>query len=55
MGNNQRKSYSKYESHPRMFATTTPDLVVAGWWQNTKKKNKKKKQTNKTQMGCLIN
>ncbi len=24
MGNNLRKSYSKYESHPRMFATARP-------------------------------
>ncbi len=30
MGKNLRKSYSKYESHPRMFATARPDLVVAG-------------------------
>ncbi len=30
MGNNLRKSYSKYESHAKMFPTTRPDLVIAG-------------------------
>ncbi len=30
MGNNLRKSYSKYESPARMFATARPDLVVGG-------------------------
>ncbi len=36
MGNNLRKSYSKYESHARMFATARPDLVVAGLRQKKK-------------------
>ncbi len=47
MGNNLRKSYSKYESHARMFATARPDLVVAE--QRRKKKKKKKKKRKKNQ------
>ncbi len=42
MGNNPRKSYSKYESHARMFATARPDLVVAGRRRKKKKKKKEK-------------
>ncbi len=30
MGNNLRKSYSKYESRARIFAPAGPDLVVGG-------------------------
>ena len=41
MGNNLRKSNSKYESHPSMFATAKPDLVVAGWRRYKKKIRKK--------------
>ncbi len=44
MGNNLRKSYSKYESHARMFATARSDLVVAGWGRKKKKKKEKKKE-----------
>ena len=47
MGNNLRKSYSKYESHARMFATARPDLVVAGQRRKKKKKEKKKKEKRK--------
>ncbi len=46
MGNNLRKSYSKYESRARMFATATPDLVVTGQRREKKKKKKKKKKKN---------
>ncbi len=41
MGNNLRKSYSKHESHARMFATARPDLVVAGRRRQQKKRKKK--------------
>ena len=44
MGNNLRKSYSKYESRARMFATATPDLVVTGQRREKKKKKKKKEK-----------
>ncbi len=44
MGNNLRKSYSKYESPARMFATARPDLVVAGWWRKKKKEKKSEKK-----------
>ncbi len=44
MGNNLRKSYSKYESHARMFATARPDLVVAGRRQKKEKKKKKEEE-----------
>ena len=62
MGNNLRNSYSKYESHPRMFATAKPGLVVAGWrrGKKTKKKSRKKKTSAKNirhlvlRTGCLI-
>ncbi len=40
MGNNLRKSYSKYESHPRIFDTARPELVVAGGWRQEKKSEK---------------
>ncbi len=43
MGNNLRKSYSKYESHPRMFATTKRDFVVAAWRRKKKEKKTGKK------------
>ena len=45
MGNNLRKSYSKYESPARMFATARPDLVVRQA-RRKKKKNRKKKAKN---------
>ncbi len=48
MGNNLRKSYSKYESPARMFATARPDLVVGRRGGRKKKKQKKKKQKKKT-------
>ncbi len=65
MGNNLRKSYSKYESPARMFATARPDLVV-GRRGGRKKKNRKKKSRKKKNLGqkhkasvrptgCLIN
>ncbi len=47
MGNNLRKSCSKYESHARMFGTARPDLVVGGPWRKKKKKKKKKKRKKK--------
>ncbi len=47
MGNNLRKSYSKNESHARMFATARPDLVVAGQRRKKKKRKKKKKKSEK--------
>ncbi len=43
MGNNLRKSYYKYESRARMFATARPDLVVTGQRRKKKKKKKEKK------------
>ncbi len=46
MGNNLKKSYSKYENHPRMFATARSDLVLAR--RRRKKKKKGKKVRNKT-------
>ena len=46
MGNNLRKSYSKYESHARMFATARPDLVVGGRRRKKKKRKKKKEKKN---------
>ncbi len=48
MGNNLRKSYSKYESPARMFATARPDLVVR---QAGRKKKKKKKKAEKKTLG----
>ena len=47
IGNNLRKSYSKNESHARMFATARPDLVVAGQRRKKKKKKKEKKNQKK--------
>ncbi len=41
MGNHPRNSYSKYESHARMFATARPDLVVGGRRRKKKKSEKK--------------
>ncbi len=54
MGNNLRKSYSKYESHARVFATARPDLVVAEQRRKKmkkKKKNKKEKKIRKKNLG----
>ncbi len=44
IGNNLKKSYSKYESHARMFATARPDLVVekSGGRKKKQKKNSAK-------------
>ncbi len=47
MGNNLRKSYSKYESRARMFATARPDLVVTGQRRKKKKKKRKRKKNQK--------
>ncbi len=44
MGNNLRKSYSKYESPARMFATARPDLVAGRRGGRKKKKKKKRKK-----------
>ncbi len=58
MGNNLRKSYSKYESRARMFATARPDLVVAGRrWKKKKEEEKKLGQKHKASVrrtGCLM-
>ncbi len=47
MCNNLGKSYSKYESHPRMFVTVSPNIVEAEWRRNKKNKKKKKKKKKK--------
>ncbi len=60
MGNNLRKSYSKYESPARMFATARPDLVVRQVRRKKRKKKAEKKnlgQKHKASIqrtGCLI-
>ncbi len=46
MGNNLRKSYSKYESPARMFATSRPYRVVAE--EKKEKKIRKKNPRPKT-------
>ncbi len=43
MGNNLKKSYSKYENHPRMFATARSDLVLARRRRKTKREKSQKK------------
>ncbi len=48
MGKHLRKSYSKHESHARMFATARPDLVV-GERRRKKKKKKEEKKRKKNQ------
>ncbi len=57
MGNNLRKSCSKYESQPRMFATARPHVVLAVRRRKRKKKRKKnldqKHKVSVRLTGCL--